>query len=166
MRRQHGAALDVIRQIKAALDPQRRHEPRQARLVGPEERRPMALKVAMHNWMRPEPIETTITRLGAQWLRRHRDLRRAGGLRRRPRQAAARRQRPRVLGLGDADDRRPRPRARGPLRPAGQRAVRQGLPLARRLDGRQDPHGRAVDGRQGRRRWPRPRTSGSGPSRA
>ena len=24
----------------------------------------MALKVAMHNWMRPEPIETTITRLG------------------------------------------------------------------------------------------------------
>jgi D-psicose/D-tagatose/L-ribulose 3-epimerase len=24
----------------------------------------MALKVAMHNWMRPEPIETTVTRLG------------------------------------------------------------------------------------------------------
>ena len=24
----------------------------------------MALKVSMHNWMRPEPIETTITRLG------------------------------------------------------------------------------------------------------
>jgi D-psicose/D-tagatose/L-ribulose 3-epimerase len=24
----------------------------------------MALKIAMHNWMRPEPIETTITRLG------------------------------------------------------------------------------------------------------
>src|SRR5215213_3510409 len=24
----------------------------------------MALKVAMHNWMRPEPIETTIARLG------------------------------------------------------------------------------------------------------
>ncbi|MGH2996135.1 MAG: sugar phosphate isomerase/epimerase family protein, partial [Gaiellaceae bacterium] len=24
----------------------------------------MALKVAMHNWMRPEPIETTIRRLG------------------------------------------------------------------------------------------------------
>ena len=24
----------------------------------------MALKLAMHNWMRPEPIETTITRLG------------------------------------------------------------------------------------------------------
>ena len=24
----------------------------------------MALKVAMHNWMRPESIETTITRLG------------------------------------------------------------------------------------------------------
>ena len=23
----------------------------------------MALKVAMHNWMRPEPIETTIRRL-------------------------------------------------------------------------------------------------------
>jgi D-psicose/D-tagatose/L-ribulose 3-epimerase len=23
----------------------------------------MALKVAMHNWMRPEPIETTIERL-------------------------------------------------------------------------------------------------------
>ena len=24
----------------------------------------MALKLAMHNWMRPEPIETTIARLG------------------------------------------------------------------------------------------------------
>ena len=24
----------------------------------------MALKVSMHNWMRPEPIETTIKRLG------------------------------------------------------------------------------------------------------
>jgi D-psicose/D-tagatose/L-ribulose 3-epimerase len=24
----------------------------------------LALKIAMHNWMRPEPIETTITRLG------------------------------------------------------------------------------------------------------
>ena len=24
----------------------------------------MALKTAMHNWMRPEPIETTISRLG------------------------------------------------------------------------------------------------------
>src|SRR5688572_6954433 len=24
----------------------------------------MALKIAMHNWMRPEPIETTISRLG------------------------------------------------------------------------------------------------------
>ena len=145
-----GARRDAADQGGAR--PQRRHEPRARWACRPrEEEERMALKVAMHNWMRAEPIETTITRLGAQRLRRDRDLRRAGGLRRRTRSSGLLdEQRRRVLGLGDADDRRPRPRARGPLRAAGERAVRQGLPLARRLAGRQDPHGRALDGRQGR----------------
>ena len=41
----------------------------------------MAIKVSMHNWMRPEPIETHDQAARAQRLRRDRDLGRAGALR-------------------------------------------------------------------------------------
>ena len=110
----------------------------------------MALKISMHNWMRPEPIETTITRLGRSGydgieISGEPALYDADQVK-----APARRQRPGVLGLGDADDGRPRPRARGLLRPHGERAVRQGHALAGLRPRREDPHRRAVDGRQGR----------------
>ena len=103
--------------------PARGHEPGKARAL---------MKVAMHNWMRPEPIETTIARLARSGYDGIEISGEPALLRRRPRQGAARRARRRVLGLGDGDDRRPRPRARGPLRPPGERPVRQGLPVARR----------------------------------
>ena len=159
-----GARRDAADQ--GGLGPARRHEPRQARLVGTERGDEMALKVSMHNWMRPEPIETTITRLGRSGY---------DGIEISGEPAVydpdevkrlLEQQRRRVLGLGDADDRRPRPRARGPLRPPGERPVRQGLPVARRLDGRQDPHGRPVDGRQGRPDGLARGGVGSGPCRA
>src|SRR4029453_54452 len=56
------ARRDAADQSRAG--PQRRDEPRQDGPVGPRGEEPVALKVAMHNWMRPEPIETTIARLG------------------------------------------------------------------------------------------------------
>ena len=62
----------------------------------------------MHNWMRPEPIETTITRLGRSGYDGIET--RGAGAPTTPRgQGAARQARPLVLGVGDADDRRPRP---------------------------------------------------------
>ena len=149
MRRQHGGALDAMRLHQGRARPQQRHEPRKDGPLGPRRRRPMAFKVAMHNWMRAEPIETTITRLGRSGydgieISGEPAIYDADEVK-----GAARPERPLVLGLGDADDRRPRPRPRGPLRPPGERAVRQGLPVVRRLARRRHPHGRAVDGRQG-----------------
>ena len=45
---------------QARTRPARHHEPREA---GAVRRRAMSMKVSMHNWMRPEPIEATIERL-------------------------------------------------------------------------------------------------------
>ena len=109
----------------------------------------MPFKVAMHNWMRAEPIETTITRLarsgydgieisGEPITYDAAEVKSPVG------QAW-----PLLLGVCDADDRRPRPRPRGPLRSPGERPVRQGLPVVRRFARRRDPHGGAVDRGQG-----------------
>ena len=58
-----GARLAQANQGEPRPEPD--HESRQARPVDDTTKEGwMALKVAMHNWMRPEPIETTITRLG------------------------------------------------------------------------------------------------------
>ena len=66
----------------------------------------MSIKVSMHNWMRPEPIEHTIkrlARLGYDGLEISGEPQ-GYDVGRRPR--PARRARARVLGRGDADDRR------------------------------------------------------------
>ena len=110
----------------------------------------MALKVAMHNWMRPEPIETTISRLA-----------RAGydGIEIAGEPAvydagrgalAARGARARVLGLGHDHGRRPRPPARGPLRPHRLDPVLQGHDRPDRRARREDADRRPVHGREDR----------------
>ncbi len=110
----------------------------------------MAIKVSMHNWMRPEPIERTLERLArlgydgieisgepqgydAEHVRGLLDehgLECWGAV---------------TLMMGGRDLLHEDPYVR-----LGSVAVRQGLPDVRLAAGRQDPHGRAVDRRQDR----------------
>ena len=101
----------------------------------------MSIKVSMHNWMRPEPIEHTIERLARLGYDGIEISGEPQQLRRRARARAARRARARVLGRGDADDRRPRPAARGPVRAAAAASqyVKDCLTLRLRAR-RPDPH--------------------------
>ena len=84
------------------------------------------MHVAMHNWMRAEPIEVTIARLAQVRLRRDRDQRRARALRHQARPQAAHGPRADVLGLGHADARRPQPAGQGRGAARGVGEVRQG----------------------------------------
>ena len=66
----------------------------------------MAIKVSMHNWMRPEPIEHTIKRLARLGYDGLEISGEPQGFDVAEVRGAARRARARVLGRGDADDRR------------------------------------------------------------
>ena len=67
----------------------------------------MGLKVAMHNWMRPEPIETTIRRLGRCGYDGIEISGEPALYDAKQRAFPARGERARVLGVGDAHGRRP-----------------------------------------------------------
>ena len=71
----------------------------------------MAIKVSMHNWMRPEPIERTIERLARLGYDGIEISGEPQGYDVAHVRSAARRARARVLGRGDADDGRARPAA-------------------------------------------------------
>ncbi len=124
------------------------------------------MKVSMHNWMRPEPIETTITRLGRSGYEGieisgepatydHDEVKRLleqngvecwGSV---------------TLMTGGRDLVHEDHYVRH-----GERAVRQGLPVVRRR-ARVARSSRSSRRRSARSsRWPRPRRSGSGPCRA